>query len=379
MTALSAIFSWIKTGSAFPFSSSDSALTETLIRLLDANAPRAGCALPGAIGELIGALAVENGLEAYFTPNFANTGNAVIIIGASKPQPDVLIAAHMDRPSFRVKDHKTGEIYPVCALRLPEDGYRCAAKALRFDATVGAIVAASRGIFRAEGGKLRYEIGESGELQLLDTIVMDAVPHVEREIITGTGLDNCLGVMSAFGAAVAFAQEQDRLIAANKQIMIAFTDEEEGIPEVFFGHGAARLSTVVRPIAGAIICDAQTVMSETNIEIGQGAAHGVISGGGKGALVAPNFAALAAQLISVGKQFPYGSAQLNTGYLSRSDDMGMSRWTRILGMIGVPMRDPHTAHESASIRDVVLTIEWLTVFTLAVSGVIPEINQAYRL
>ncbi len=378
LQSLIAAFPILESGAAFPFKTESTAANRPLIRLMNAHAPRAGCTLPGAIGEVISALAAEYGLSRFYTPNIGNTGNDALTIGADKPQPDLLIVAHMDRPSFRVRDHLTGEIYPVCALRLPENGYTCAARALRYDPASRSMVAAAAGKFRAEGGSLRF-LAETGNLLPLDTVVMDAEPRFEDGIITGTGLDNTLGVLTALGAAFAFAAGVNRLNAENKQIMIVFTDEEEGIPEVFFGHGAARLAQIVRPTLGAIICDAQTVGDNTPIQMGSGGAHGVISGAGKGALVPPNAAVLAADLITEINQWKPGTAQLNTGYLSRSDDMGTSRWTRVLGMIGVPMLDPHTAHESAVLADVGNAALWLTTYAAAVLGLSPHIKQMYRL
>lgn len=375
---LFAAFPVLDSTAAFPFIAEPGSVSSPLIRLMNAHAPRAGCTLPGAIGEVISKLVDEYGLSHYFTPNLGNTGNDALILGADKPQPDLLIVAHMDRPSFRVRHTSTGEIYPVCAVRIPEHGYTCAAKALRYDPASQSIEVAAVGKFRAENGIMRFQ-AETGDLHPLDTIVMDAHPTLENGQITGTGLDNTLGVLTALGVAFAFAADVNRLIAENKQIMIVFTDEEEGIPEVFFGHGAARLAQIVRPARGAIVCDAQTVGEGTPIQPGAGGSHGVISGAGKGALVPLNAAVLAANLITEVNRWKPGTIQLNTGYLSRSDEMGMSRWTRVLGMVGVPMRDPHTAHESAALADIGNTVVWLTVYVAAVLGLAPEITQAYRL
>ncbi len=355
----------------------DDVLWSGLSRLLDAHAPRAGCALPGGIGDVIAQLADEQGLSAHFEPTIAQTGNAAITIGAAKPQPDILIVAHMDRPSFRVKSVETGEIYPVCALRVPV-GYTCDAKAIRYDSAQKSLIVGSRGRFVYTIDGLHYH-PNTGDLRWYDTIIMDAPPTRKDGIIIGTGLDNSLGVAAALGAAVLLLNDLDDLQAQNKQVMIAFTDEEEGIPDAFFGHGAARLAHHVQPTIGFILCDGHTAGDGMIPQLGQGASHGVITGMGRGSVVAPNFVRLAVDLAeSVNAARPV-TAQLNTGYLSRSDDMGLSRAMRVLGMIGTPMIKPHTAQEQARLSDVVQTAAWLTMFTAACLGLSPEIAHAYHL
>ncbi|MDX2159817.1 MAG: M20/M25/M40 family metallo-hydrolase [bacterium] len=360
-----------------PLLKADGALESFLLRLLHAHAPRAGCALPGGIGTVIGEIAAEYGLADRFTLNFAGTGNAALDIGAANDQPDIVIVAHMDRPSFRVRDAAAHTIYPVCALRLPAGGYECAAKAIRWDANARSLIVASRGMFTGYGTTLHYHT--AGDLRWTDTIVMEAEQTLIDGLITGTGLDNSLGVAAAFGAAVAFQRLEADLIRWQRRILFVFSDEEEGIPDVFFGHGAARLAQHIRPVRGAIICDAHTAGDTLISQVGNGASHGVISGQGKGALVALNGVALAVDLAASLNQTAPGTVQLNSGYLSRSDDMGMARWTRILGMIGVPMHDPHTAHETALVGDVEKTIRWLTQYTAACLGVSPALVDAYAL
>ena len=348
-----------------PFSSPDT-LWSAFSRLLNANAPRAGCALNGGIGEVIEQIVREQGLEPYFSRNLFNTGNATITMGSEKPQPDVLIVAHMDRPSFRVKSAETGEIYPVCAVRAPMP-YKCDAKAIRYDSEQQTLVIGSRGIFTNGENGLHYQATQ-GDLRWYDTIVMDAEPTLIDGVVSGTGLDNCLGVVTGLGLALKLKQIESTLIEQNKRVMIAFSDEEEGIPEFFFGHGAARLAYHVQPTTGVIICDAHPAGGEGNPALGGGAGHGVITGLGRGSLVAPNFVSLAVDLAESVNQARPGTVQLNTGYLSRSDDMGLSRAMRVLGLIGAPMLNAHTAQEQAHINDVPRAINWLMAFTTACLG-----------
>ena len=105
------------------------AIYARLTRLLEAPAPANSCTLPGAVGDVIGALAAELGLPCA---PFGSSGNLVIEIGDPDAPLDLLVTAHMDRPCFRVRNARDGTLYPLCAIRVPGDGYSCEARALRF-------------------------------------------------------------------------------------------------------------------------------------------------------------------------------------------------------------------------------------------------------
>jgi hypothetical protein len=93
--------------------------------------------------------------------------------------------------------------------------------------------------------------------------------------------------------------------------------------------------------------------------------------------VPPNFQTLAVDLADAVEKWRPGTVQLNMGYLSRSDDMPLGRWSQILGMIGAPMSEPHTGEESASLSDLANTIVWLIYFTSACLGLTDEVINAY--
>ena len=86
-----------------------------LTRLLAAPAPNSGACLPGAVGEVIGDIAGELGLSLSTDPRILATGNLAVEIGAESDAADLLITAHMDRPSFRVLN--LSEATLVSALR----------------------------------------------------------------------------------------------------------------------------------------------------------------------------------------------------------------------------------------------------------------------
>ncbi len=358
-----------------PFSSEQ--LWNALSLLMGANAPSGGAFLPGGIADEIGAIAREWGLERHFIRRIGSTGNAGMWIGADKAQPDVILFAHMDRPTFGLKSVDTGEVYPMCAIRLPAEGYFCAAKSVRFQS--GRLMTASLGEFSAEKGTMIYK-AHAGDLRWYDHVMFDSDPRLRDGVVTGTGLDNALGVVTGLAAAAALLPLQDALVSADRRVLIVFTDGEEGIPDAFFGHGASMFTHAVpQPVIGCIIADAQTAGAGVPPQLGLGASHGVVSGWSKGSVAIPNAVALAADLAAAANAHRRFTVQMNKSYLSRSDDMVLGRWAHILGMIGVPMLHPHTVNETARLEDLARTCQWLAIFTAASCGVMPEINSAYAL
>lgn len=361
---------------AHPYLTDSDELWEALRTLLNANAPSGGSWLPGAIVDDIERIAAALGLKERFIRQIGATGNAGVRLGPQKPVYDVIVVSHMDRPSFKVRGD--GSLYPICANRFPDGRYPVGAKALRY--RDGRLTVSARGtlISEREGGRdqLRFE-PTSGDLAWQDTLTMDVTPTLHDGVITGTGLDNCLGVLTMLGAASALAAVEGALRAADRSVLFVVTDLEEGLPEAYFGHGAARLTYAVPPpTLGCLIADAHTAGAD-GPALGKGASHGHVSAWSRGSFVAPNYLALAVDLAAEVNAHRPGTVQLNAGYLSRSDDMALGRWTQILGMIGAPMTDAHTGHESARLADVPPSIWWLAHFTGALLGVSERISTGY--
>jgi putative aminopeptidase FrvX len=351
---------------------------QALAQLLRAHAPSGGAGLRGAIGPLIGQLAAELGLGDGWTPRLGATGNAALWLGPSRTRADLVIAAHMDRPSFRVRDAQRGALYPICANRFPDGLYTAQAKALRFRAEEGLIVAA-RGTLASQrgpqGDSLILESHE-GRLAWHDLVTLEAEPRLdEGGVVRGTGLDNSLGVLAALLAAARL-----RALPAwdDLSVLFVFTDQEEGDPQAFFGHGAARLAYALPPPRlGTIILDAHGILADSPIIGGQGASHGTISAWGRGSIVPPQAIALALDLAQVVNAWRPATVQFNTGYMSRSDDLALGRWSQILALIGPPMRDAHTAHESAHLADVESASLWLVCFCAALLN--PDLAARYEM
>ena len=61
-----------------------------------------------------------------------------------------------------------------------------------------------------------------------------------------------------------------------------------------------------------------------------------------------------------------GTVRLNHGYVSRSDDMLLSAWTRCLGLTGVIVANPHATEETAALSDMVSAARWIPAFLAAI-------------
>ncbi len=345
---------------------SPDAIFAYLTRLLKAPAPNNGACLPGAVGEVIGEIAAELGLALSTDPRIRATGNLAIQIGAQSAQSDLLITAHMDRPSFRVLDLADGTLYPLCAIRVPVDGYSCAAIAVRYEA--GRVKRSAEGKlrFRDTGGdyEIRFET-ETGRLDRGDTVLMRIAPRRQDDRIIGTGLDNAAGVLLGLLSARALSALSEKFAERGQKIIFAFTDQEEGPPIGLFGQGAARLAHALPPPRlGFVNIDGHNVDQATGHLPGIGASHAFVSGYGRGSVASLDYQALATELAGEVNQARSGTVKLNYAYVSRSDDMLLSLNARCLGLIGVVLENSHTTEEAVALGDLVSAAHWISAFVL---------------
>ncbi len=337
-----------------------------LRRLLAAPAPNSGASLPGAVGDIIGAIAAESGLSLSADPRIRATGALAIEVGAASAAADLLITAHMDRPSFRVLNLADATLYPLCAIRVPHPQYRCRAIALRYLA--GRIETAAEGELQfneVDGQRqIRFDV-ESGSLAWGDTVLMAAEPRLVEGRIIGTGLDNATGVLIGLLSARALSAFSDQLAARGHKVIFAFTDQEEGPPDGLFGQGASRLAHALpAPRLGFINIDAHNVDESTGHAPGIGASHAFVSGYGRGSVVPLDYQALATDLAEEVNQARPGTVKLNYGYVSRSDDMLLSLNTRCLALIGVVLENAHTTEETVALEDLVAAVGWISAYVL---------------
>lgn len=340
-------------------------LWERLAAVLEALAPSGGAVLRGGVRDAIAQQADALGIGARLVYDYHATGNIALSLGAEKPQADVLLVAHMDRPTYRVLSLIERTLYPICSNRFPNGEYITAARAVRFTDGVLRVSATGTLISHKDQDQalLRFQVQE-GELDWQDSVLLHtaATLHPDGHIL-GTGLDNGLGVTVLLSLASILHTLEPQLQARGQSCLLVFTDLEEGVPDGFFGHGAARLRYVVPPPRlGFINIDGHNTGSPLLATLGKGASHAFVSGAGKGSLIPPNFQAYATDLAAWlnGKQ--PNSVQFNRGYLSRSDDMGLSQWSRPIALAGIPLADAHTGAEGAHLADIQACVRWTSYF-----------------
>ena len=226
----------------------EDAIYTQLTRLLAAPAPNSGAALPGAVGAVIRELAAELGLRLSEDPRIGPTGNLAIEIGAAADAPDLLITAHIDRPTFRVTNLAEGTLYPLCAIRVPGDEYACGGIAVGYHD--GRVHITARGQLRfqktSHGHRISFQATD-GALNWGDSVLMSAAPRLQDGRVIASGLDNAAGALIGLLSARALSALSDELAARECQIIFAFTDQEEGPPVGLFGQGAARLLRALPP------------------------------------------------------------------------------------------------------------------------------------
>lgn len=354
---------------------------DMLRRLLSAHAPTGGANLLGGVGDDIAVLADSLGLRDRITPHLGSTGNTALWLGADKPVADVVVTAHMDRPSFRVRSLADSTLYPICANRFPPGEYRVSAKAVRFER--GRLVVSAEGMLvsrkQDDTESVHFE-SKRGKLDWHDTVMIHVHPARDGQNVVGTGLDNSLGVLTTLLTVAALRDIEGIMRERERRCVFVFTDQEEGPQTALFGQGAARLMhTLPPPTYGCVVVTAHAAGPDLEPQLGQGACHGTASRWGQGSIVPPNYCTLAVDLArNLNVQRP-GTVQMNHGYISRSDDVLMNQWARVLALIGPPTSNPNTGYESAQIGDIQDSVWWLAYFLAVALNLVPELTPHYAL
>ena len=192
--------------------------------------------------------------------------------------------------------------------------------------------------------------------------MMQAAPALSDGLISGTGLDNAIGVLLALLSAHTISRYAADAIATRK-LIFAFTDQEEGPPIGLFGQGAARLAHALSPPRlGFINIDGHNPDETTGHKFGVGASHAFVSGAGRGSVVPLDYQAQATSLADMVNQQRPGTVRLNHSYVSRSDDMLLAAWSRPLALTGVIVANAHTAEETAALSDIVSAAHWIPAY-----------------
>jgi hypothetical protein len=162
-------------------------------------------------------------------------------------------------------------------------------------------------------------------------------------------LDNSGSVTASLLAALALCQH-----APDTSIAFAFTDEEEGNPELnaSFGRGARRLLRKLDSPKLCVSIDGHDLNEWC--KIGAGATFAEKASRSRGAIVAPHLYAtlkpLSAEMIAHGIQI-----QENLGTVSRSDDVAMIDACPNVLLLGYPLQNAHfnRGAPTAALSDIV--------------------------
>lgn len=366
------------------------AVWDLLKGFMEAPSPTGSLALSGTILDTLSAAASQANLEVNFTPNFNNTGNPAILLGSKNEPIDLLVDAHLDKPTFGVAEVTHTEqgqrvmLYPYCANRFPPGEYQVKARALRYDEQQQSVIVSGRGIlhsWRADGKNdvLSFELTE-GELDFTNLVIFDTSAWREGDQIHGPGLDNAAGVTMLVVTASILKGIESLLALQGRNCLFTFSDQEEGPAGSLFGQGASKTAFALQPPRlGSIVVDVHAAGEAYGITLGGGASFGFASGGGRGALLPLNLQRLHLALSDDLNQRKPGSIQHNRGYFSRSDDFTLAHWSKILGLVGVPAADIHTGNEKGNLSDLLGGVLFLSHLIPIVLGLSPTLTKRYQL
>ena len=152
--------------------------------------------------------------------------------------------------------------------------------------------------FREDGEGYRITFrADDGELAWGDTVMMHTAPRVSDGLVSGTGLDNAIGVLLLLLSAH-FLSRYAPDAFAGRRVIFAFTDQEEGPPIGLFGQGAARLAHALPPAATSASSMSMGTMSTKRPSTGLAWARLTLSSRatGRGSVAPLDYQALAESL-----------------------------------------------------------------------------------
>lgn len=317
-----------------------------------------------------------------WVPDFAGSGNAVLLLGQEPRAKRVWLLAHLDQISYLVDPGDDGRypLLPFC-YHMQTGGAR-PALALAPDLGDGGLRVAARGTIRVDGPGPVFDVGEGGPLAPGARVVYDSRLEWDRDSgrLTGTLDDTvcCAAILLAAGVLCRYPVEA----------MIGLTDEEEGPPgdaNQSFGRGGRRLVRLFEPPALAIVSDVHESRAmihgpgPPDLNPGDGAVFAERSSNGRGSATPPHLYALQRHLAAALDQRGVRLRENWGGYVSRSEDINAAIVTPHVALVGVLCSNRHFADDapSANLNDVVELAKTLVASTLlAHDPAWPRLGQA---
>ncbi len=364
------------------------ALWTWLRRFIDSPSPTVSVSLPGTVTDALAEAAAEAGFGNRFHRDFNGTGNAAILLGKQKDHVDLLVDSHLDKPCFGVatvvEPNARAELFACCANRYPEGEYRIEAKVIRYDESRQVVGVCGRGhiLSHRKGGEesLVYEAAE-GEIDYTDIVAMDVPARMEADgTVIGSGFDDGAGVAVTLGTARVLKELEPLLEERSLNCLFTFSDNEEWPPTTIFSLGASKTTfSMEAPTYGSIVVDVHNAGKGYRVVPGKGIGCGFVSSRGRGAALPLNYQRLTSTLIEdMNGRHPH-TVQHNTGYFSRSDDFTLMRWSRILGLLGMPAHNIHLGNEIGHIADVQGGIRFLGHYVPVVLCLSASLTERYHL
>lgn len=348
-----------------------------LRQLLLADAPSTGVMLPGAIFDQISDIAAVFGLADRLDTGLAGVGSGGLWLGVAKARADLVVVAHMDRLSFRLRalyDNRNAALSPLYPVELTLPLTQGTARALRFNAEQGRLQFVARGqvLPVEEAENLAFFRAAEGIIDWSDIVTLGQMPSLRGDLAEGCGLHNVAGVLMALGAASVLRQVEETMLEHNRRCLFIFHDRHNGLPDALTGRGE---SNGAAPVLGTVVVGGQMVSRVSVLKHGAGAAYAFATDCGWH--VPLNFQQFTRDLADEYHRVMPANAQYNRGGIACQDVGIEGRRGRLLGMTGLPLSRLSAGQEHGSLKDLQAGIWWLSVFLAAVLNLVPEVTARY--
>ncbi len=343
--------------------------------LLQAFAPSTGTTLPNSILDQVSDIAAAFGLADRLEADLGGVGNAGLWLGVAGGQADVLVVAHLDRQTFRVDrledDDRSARLMPVCIAKPYAVVASVPGRALRMQD--GRLEVGARGRLHADAQGVFFQ-AEEGLLLPSDLITVDGNPRRQGDRVSGGGLDNAAGVLSALGAAAALRRVEETLLEYDRRCLFVFPDRQDYSLTTLMAACPA-----LRPALGAIIVDVVEA-EDAGEQPGTGAVC-VLAGSRADGLVVPlNYQQLAQTLAVALNDARPASVQLRRACPEEWLGTASGAWReRVLGYIGPAINRARPGNETMHLPDIQAVVWWLACYIAAVLNLAPEVTGQYAL
>lgn len=348
-----------------------------LRQLMLAAAPSTAAALPGSIVDQLIDVAAVFGLADRLEPDFAGMGNPGLWLGVAKDEVDLLVIAPLDRLTFRVVQmlgDDLARVAPIGRRMRRENMAESPARAFRLNVERGQLVTSVVGqLIPGEEGVLFR--AERGSLGICDLITFDLQPRQQGDWVRGSGLDNAAGTLAVLGAGAVLRQIEEALLEHNRRCVLVFPDRSDFDVSTFVAKGAG---SVMRPTLGSVLVGGIPVHDGSGPHYEAGMAFAFATAGGAPQVVPHNYQQLAFDLATAFEQLVPGIGQYVPSD-AMPENLGGRGLGRVLGLMGLPLSQPHAGQEIAHLKDLAASVWWISAFVALALNLVPQVGARYAL